>query len=464
MSAKPISANVATVIIVVTFLGAISARAQDTSVPQLAAQLETQYKLTKVGPDGSITDPGAVLVIQKQGIVGVPPASVVLCPATYKDGALHPPGTMDRLVCGNDLRNLNAGEKVYVFKMDVNSKKDRVTLSIIECDSCNGATAASSYKSIVFFNFPKGYLAGADAGQIQDVIAQVFAIDAPPQDAPPETPQAPAAPGLTNDDIIKLLQAKLPDSVVIAKIKSSNCEFDTSTDGLIKLKKAGVSDAVLQAMVEAPPPSNPPDSADNTPAPANKENTPAPSCGDYSACMASGAAAFQAAQWAQALAKFQGASQVDPSKGDAWAGAGNAYFQLGQYDDAAGVWDKALQLGSILATNVCHAGAICSDKGSFNLSIKEVSFVNQKGEKEFSASPSEITSEGAVLFRGSTPAYYVQLRFGKNWRFYYLPVAVRCRMNFVCPEPGLTQQKAFGDYIHGTLVKMAAGNFAAAPK
>src|SRR5258708_39177150 len=34
--------------------------------------------------------------------------------------------------------------------------------------------------------------------------------------------------GLTNDDIIKLVQAKLPDSIVIAKIKSSTCDFDTT--------------------------------------------------------------------------------------------------------------------------------------------------------------------------------------------------------------------------------------------
>src|SRR6266478_9193313 len=55
--------------------------------------------------------------------------------------------------------------------------------------------------------------------------------------------------GLTNDDIIKLVQAKLPNSIVIAKIKSSSCDFDTTAAGLIKLKQARISDSVLQAMV-----------------------------------------------------------------------------------------------------------------------------------------------------------------------------------------------------------------------
>jgi hypothetical protein len=61
-----------------------------------------------------------------------------------------------------------------------------------------------------------------------------------------------AAPGqgLTNEDIIKLVQVKLPDSRIIAKIKSSACAFDTSADGLDRLKQAGVSDAIVLAMLE----------------------------------------------------------------------------------------------------------------------------------------------------------------------------------------------------------------------
>ena len=68
--------------------------------------------------------------------------------------------------------------------------------------------------------------------------------------SPAQTQEA-AKPGLTNDDVIKMVQAKLGDGVIIAKIKSSQCKFDTSTDALIKLKEDGVSDAVMQAVAEA---------------------------------------------------------------------------------------------------------------------------------------------------------------------------------------------------------------------
>jgi hypothetical protein len=145
-------------------------------------------------------------------------------------------------------------------------------------------------------------------------------------------------------------------------------------------------------------------------------------------------------------------------------GIGNADLQMEQYDDVANMWDKALQLGSTLAIPVCHAGAMCGDTGTFFLSAKEVSFVNKKGEKEFAAVPSAITSESAILFNaGATPAYYLQIRFGKNWRFYYTPKTVHCSMNFACPEPGPTQQKIFADYVHETLVRMAAGEFGPRP-
>lgn len=174
-------------------------------------------------------------------------------------------------------------------------------------------------------------------------------------------------------------------------------------------------------------------------------------------------ALLESSQWDRALARFQEAAQIDASKGDAWAGIGYMNFQMGQYDDAVAMWDKALQLGSTLSIAVCHAKAMCGDTGTFSLSLKEVSFVNKKGEKELAAAPSEVSSEGAGGFNNGK-AYYLQLRVaGKNYRFYFLPRVMGCSMGFICPEPGLTQQKVFGDYVHGALVRMAAGDFGSRP-
>jgi hypothetical protein len=56
---------------------------------------------------------------------------------------------------------------------------------------------------------------------------------------------------LKNADIIKLAKVGIDDATITAKIKSSRCQFDTSTDALVLLKKSGVSAAVLKAMVGA---------------------------------------------------------------------------------------------------------------------------------------------------------------------------------------------------------------------
>jgi hypothetical protein len=56
---------------------------------------------------------------------------------------------------------------------------------------------------------------------------------------------------LTNDSVIQMIKAGLPEAVVIAKIKSTATKFDLKTDSLVSLKKAGVSDKVLEAMVAA---------------------------------------------------------------------------------------------------------------------------------------------------------------------------------------------------------------------
>ncbi|HUM18166.1 MAG TPA: hypothetical protein VL086_20915 [Candidatus Nitrosotalea sp.] len=56
---------------------------------------------------------------------------------------------------------------------------------------------------------------------------------------------------LTNDSVVQMIKAGLPEAVVIAKIKSTATKFDLKTDSLVSLKKAGVSDKVLEAMVAA---------------------------------------------------------------------------------------------------------------------------------------------------------------------------------------------------------------------
>jgi hypothetical protein len=90
---------------------------------------------------------------------------------------------------GQNTRQLTIGEKVYITKIDVHTKNDKIMLTIVECDPCNGVQQPTSYKSAVVFQFPKDYLSKADPSQIKDVISLVLAPDASGQQQEAETQQ-----------------------------------------------------------------------------------------------------------------------------------------------------------------------------------------------------------------------------------------------------------------------------------
>ena len=56
---------------------------------------------------------------------------------------------------------------------------------------------------------------------------------------------------MTNDEVISLAKAGLNPTLIVGKIRTSKSDFDMSTDALIKLKQAGVSDEIVAAMLEA---------------------------------------------------------------------------------------------------------------------------------------------------------------------------------------------------------------------
>jgi hypothetical protein len=57
---------------------------------------------------------------------------------------------------------------------------------------------------------------------------------------------------LNNKDVLVMVQRHVPEETIIKAIKSSPCTFDTFPPVLKDMKRRGVSDAVLQAMIEAP--------------------------------------------------------------------------------------------------------------------------------------------------------------------------------------------------------------------
>lgn len=61
--------------------------------------------------------------------------------------------------------------------------------------------------------------------------------------------QTPQKPPLTNQDVIKMVQAGLSESIVVTTIQENACNYDTSPNGLIALQKAGVTSKEMNAMM-----------------------------------------------------------------------------------------------------------------------------------------------------------------------------------------------------------------------
>jgi hypothetical protein len=74
---------------------------------------------------------------------------------------------------------------------------------------------------------------------------------------------APSQTNMTVNDVIKLSHAKLSDDVIVQQLSKKGLRFSLSTEQLIELKNAGVSDRVIQAMIDPT----------NANAPSLKQNT-----------------------------------------------------------------------------------------------------------------------------------------------------------------------------------------------
>jgi hypothetical protein len=242
--------------------------------PGIEQQLRSQYRLTRVGTNGMVVgQPGSVLTMQEDGLAAIPTSFGKYWYNTFKkDGHIRPNVIQHVGTAYNDAtaarRLLQVGEKLYVTNLEF--APTEIVFYLQSCGACDPVAVDPNdlpYRARLAFQFNKGYLSTADAKQVLDVTDRVFGINTPPPNqasqqpppnqvlpAPAASPEAQPAPEtgvLNNQDVIKMVKAGFDDTIVIAKISVSKCQFDISTDALIQLKQNGVSAAVLKAMVGA---------------------------------------------------------------------------------------------------------------------------------------------------------------------------------------------------------------------
>jgi hypothetical protein len=171
--------------VLVTMVLASMASAQ---APTLQEQLIAQYKLVKMGSDTSgysVIDKGTLLEIKKGGILAVPYGDNNVPACHYENGAVKGPNAlamagrksiMGKFGHDQTTHLFASGDKVYPLRVDVNVAKDTVTLGIVACDTCNKTDPPTYNKAQVVFQFPKGSLANASAGSVEDTIGQLLAV------------------------------------------------------------------------------------------------------------------------------------------------------------------------------------------------------------------------------------------------------------------------------------------------
>jgi hypothetical protein len=179
-SSIPVAAAILVTIVLVSVAGA--------QAPTLQEQLIAQYKLVKMGSDTSgysVIDKGTLLEIKKGGILGVPYGDNNVPACHYENGSVKGPSglalagrksIMGKFGKEQSTHLFASGDKVYPLKVDVNVAKDTVTLGIVACDTCNKTDPPTYNKAQVVFQFPKGSLANANAGSVEDTIGQLLAV------------------------------------------------------------------------------------------------------------------------------------------------------------------------------------------------------------------------------------------------------------------------------------------------
>ena len=177
----------------------------------LLAALQARYQITS-----NTNSPGTVLTIQQVGINAFPIGTLIIPDTKVEKGKVKPPGFMGEMLKTPYVRGLNAGDKVFISKIE--AKNDQVKVSLATCDvydvDYNGTMQQKRYLAVLTFRFPKEYLDKATPADVEQAIEAVLAPDAAMQQQPaataPATPEPPSNPptvslGQTIDQVVAAL-------------------------------------------------------------------------------------------------------------------------------------------------------------------------------------------------------------------------------------------------------------------
>jgi hypothetical protein len=148
---------------------------------QLEEELKGTWAFSKIGIDRiRITQPGAILVIKKDGIIGDLSTDSTFSKTTAQDGKLTPPKGVIAVLQNKETSHVfKVGERVYLWKASIDDDDLALFLISVETFAVNarGTTKQMRYKALVDFKFAKDYLRTADFTNVKTTLSEIFATE-----------------------------------------------------------------------------------------------------------------------------------------------------------------------------------------------------------------------------------------------------------------------------------------------
>jgi hypothetical protein len=169
---------------------------------------------------------------------------------------VYPPTLKDSILVFTDAAEVSRPyETIGTIYAEGSSGWDKKEHDLV--DKMRGKAAKLGANAIITHEFNKNVTTGARVSAAllgtNDLKLQAIAIRwvaAPAASTTTGTTPTVSKP-VTNEDVLKLVAAGLGDDVIITKIRRGPTAFSVDTDSIVQLRKAGVSEAVLRAMLDS---------------------------------------------------------------------------------------------------------------------------------------------------------------------------------------------------------------------
>jgi hypothetical protein len=161
--------------------GLIASQSRPTlgaAADSIETQVRLAYPLTKFRPDRTqLLSEGTLFIVQRPGIVATSIVKGVHFVTGYKRGKLSHGFASSVGEMATESGSFQVNEAVYLFKIDVDTKKSTITMHVQSCGSCNPAAPDPDHlpeRGAVKFDFEKGAFDTINFATVQGTIAGVF--------------------------------------------------------------------------------------------------------------------------------------------------------------------------------------------------------------------------------------------------------------------------------------------------